>query len=74
MSERFKEVKGAFAIQGGRVWVSALNTPNDPMYQPYYRGRSSLVFAGVNRLELSVGEARALRDWLNSVLPDEVKS
>ena len=67
--ERFKETEGAFAIHRGKVWVSALNFPDAPMYQDRYRNRSILRFAGVDHLELTVAEARAFRDWLNEVLP-----
>ncbi|MGA8026441.1 MAG: hypothetical protein WB992_04795 [Bryobacteraceae bacterium] len=74
MAESFKETKDAFAIHRGRVWVSQLNLPDSPMYQERYRGRSILKFAGVDQLELNVAEARALRDWLTSVLPESEKA
>lgn len=70
MADQFKETKAAFEIRKGRMYISAINTPDSPIYQERYRGRSTLVFAGVDHLELSVDEARALRDWLTSILPD----
>lgn len=69
----FKETQDAFAIKGGRVWVTQLNIPDVPTYQDRYRGRSLVRFTGVDYLELNVDEARALRDWLTSVLPEPMK-
>lgn len=66
-----KDTESAFSIQGGKVWVSVLNTPDSPSYQERYRGQSLVVFTGVDRLELTVDNVRALRDWLTSVLPDD---
>lgn len=53
-TELFKETDRAFAIKGGKVWVSQLRIPDVPMYQERYRGRSILMFSGVDHLELNV--------------------
>lgn len=57
--ERFRHDPFAHSIQKGRVWVSQLDT------------RNTVHFAGVDQLELSVQDARQLRDWLTKVLPAE---
>src|SRR6185437_15038060 len=57
LQERFRHDPVAHAIQRGRVWVSQLDE------------RNTVHFAGVDHLELSVSDARKLRDWLTSVLP-----
>lgn len=70
MAESFKETEGAFAIHRGKLWVSQHNFPDSTAYAERYQGRSLLIFAGADHLELSVADARALRDWLTSVLPE----
>lgn len=74
MAERFKDTEKAFPIQNGKLWISQQNFPDSTLYQTGVRGRSILMFAGADHLELDVAEARALRDWLTSVLPDESRS
>ena len=57
--ERFRHDPFAHGIQRGRVWVSQLDS------------RNTICFAGLDRLELSVSDARSLRDWISKVLPAE---
>ncbi len=71
MAEDFKETKEAFSIHRGKLWISQQKFPDSSLYQAGYRGRSILMFAGADHLELNVADARALRDWLTSVLPEE---
>jgi hypothetical protein len=57
MDEQFNATKEAYGIRRGKMWVSEIN-------------RDTLIFAGCDHLHLNVKEARAFRDWLNSVLPE----
>lgn len=57
--ERFRHDPFAHSIQKGRIWVSQLDS------------RNTVIFAGFDHLELSVTDARQLRDWLTKVLPVE---
>lgn len=57
--ERFRHDPLAHGVQRGRVWVSQMDE------------RNTVLFSGLDRLELTVADARALRDWLTKVLPAE---
>jgi hypothetical protein len=50
------------------MWISQID---DPPFSGIEGRGNVLIFAGLDHLTLNVAEARALRDWLNRVLPPE---